>query len=236
MLGIALMVGGVVRIFLAWSMREAGKPWGWVVVSGIISLLLGLMIIAKWPYSSFYVLGIFLGIDLIFIGSRLAHDRAGAEAAGGPTCLRYDGERPLAVRKSLLAGSARYSSGAHAALWIHEECATEWRAPSKESVSGALSPIAETLVAKTLVTVSGGLRRSPRAVADAPSALTPDRARPLPNRRRRSPAPGRREGVSAVSGKRSGQSGALSPGGRSSVAHMSGHEVGVASASAFACQ
>jgi uncharacterized membrane protein HdeD (DUF308 family) len=27
------------------------------------------MIIAKWPYSSFYALGIFLGVDLIFIGS-----------------------------------------------------------------------------------------------------------------------------------------------------------------------
>ena len=50
-------------------MRGAGKPWGWVVVSGIISLLLGLMIIAKWPYSGFYVLGLFLGVDLIFIGS-----------------------------------------------------------------------------------------------------------------------------------------------------------------------
>ncbi|CAN5733931.1 HdeD family acid-resistance protein [soil metagenome] len=69
MLGVALMIGGVVRMFLAWHMREAGKPWGWVTVSGIITLLLGLMIIAQWPYSSFYVLGIFLGIDLIFIGS-----------------------------------------------------------------------------------------------------------------------------------------------------------------------
>ena len=68
-LGIALIAGGIVRMFLAWSMREAGKPWGWVVVSGLISILLGAMIIAKWPYSSAYVLGIFLGIDLIFIGS-----------------------------------------------------------------------------------------------------------------------------------------------------------------------
>jgi uncharacterized membrane protein HdeD (DUF308 family) len=68
-LGIALMVGGIVRMFLAWHMREAGKPWGWVVVSGIISLLLGLMIVAQWPYSGLYVLGIFLGVDLIFIGS-----------------------------------------------------------------------------------------------------------------------------------------------------------------------
>jgi uncharacterized membrane protein HdeD (DUF308 family) len=28
MLGIALIIGGVVRGFLAWSVREAGKPWG----------------------------------------------------------------------------------------------------------------------------------------------------------------------------------------------------------------
>jgi uncharacterized membrane protein HdeD (DUF308 family) len=69
LLGIALMVGGIVRGYLAWHMREAGKPWGWVAVSAVITLLLGLMIIMQWPYSSFYVLGIFLGIDLIFIGS-----------------------------------------------------------------------------------------------------------------------------------------------------------------------
>ena len=69
MLGAALVVGGVLRIFLAFEMRSAGKPWGWVVLSGLVSLLLGFMIIAKWPASSFFVLGIFLGIDLIFIGS-----------------------------------------------------------------------------------------------------------------------------------------------------------------------
>jgi len=69
MVGAALVVGGILRMVLAWNMREAGKPWGWVVVSGIISLLLGFMIIAQWPYSGVYVLGIFLGIDLIFIGS-----------------------------------------------------------------------------------------------------------------------------------------------------------------------
>ena len=69
MLGIALMIGGLVRGFLAWSVREAGKPWGWVAVSALITLLLGIIIVAKWPYSSAYTLGIFLGIDLIFVGS-----------------------------------------------------------------------------------------------------------------------------------------------------------------------
>lgn len=69
LLGIALMVGGIVRGYLAWNVREAGKPWGWVAASAVITLLLGLIIIAKWPYSSLYTLGVFLGIDLIFIGS-----------------------------------------------------------------------------------------------------------------------------------------------------------------------
>ena len=68
MLGIALIVVGLLRIFLATRMKQ-GTPWGWVVVSGIISFLLGLMIVAKWPISSAYVLGIFLGVDLIFMGT-----------------------------------------------------------------------------------------------------------------------------------------------------------------------
>jgi uncharacterized membrane protein HdeD (DUF308 family) len=68
MLGIALIVGGLLRIFLATRLTQ-GTPWVWMVLSGIITFLLGLMILAKWPASSLYVLGLFLGIDLIFMGS-----------------------------------------------------------------------------------------------------------------------------------------------------------------------
>lgn len=68
-LGVALVIGGVVRMFLAWQMRHAGKPWGWVAFSGLITLLLGVIIVALWPWSSFFTLGIFLGVDLIFTGS-----------------------------------------------------------------------------------------------------------------------------------------------------------------------
>ena len=67
-LGFALIATGLLRIFLATQMKQ-GTPWGWVVFSGVVSALLGLMIVAKWPASSFFVLGIFLGIDLIFIGT-----------------------------------------------------------------------------------------------------------------------------------------------------------------------
>ncbi|HLG47944.1 MAG TPA: HdeD family acid-resistance protein [Reyranella sp.] len=68
LLGFALIIGGIVRIFLATRVRQ-GTPWGWVVFSGLISIFLGAIIVAHWPVSSFFVLGIFLGVDLIFIGS-----------------------------------------------------------------------------------------------------------------------------------------------------------------------
>ena len=66
-LGIALVASGIMRIVLAFSVRE-GVPWIWVVVSGVITLLLGLIILAHWPVSSLYILGLFLGIDLVFAG------------------------------------------------------------------------------------------------------------------------------------------------------------------------
>jgi uncharacterized membrane protein HdeD (DUF308 family) len=66
--GIVLIFAGVARIMLAMQMRSA-SPWGWVLVSGMITTLLGIVVILHWPVSSLYVLGIFLGVDLIIAGS-----------------------------------------------------------------------------------------------------------------------------------------------------------------------
>jgi uncharacterized membrane protein HdeD (DUF308 family) len=67
LLGVALIASGIMRIVLGFSMRR-GTPWGWVVFSGVVTLLLGLIVVAHWPVSSLYVLGVFLGIDLIIAG------------------------------------------------------------------------------------------------------------------------------------------------------------------------
>jgi uncharacterized membrane protein HdeD (DUF308 family) len=67
-LGVTLVVSGIVRIILAFGMK-AGNAWIWLLLSGVITLLLGLIILARWPVSSLYVLGLFLGIDLVFAGS-----------------------------------------------------------------------------------------------------------------------------------------------------------------------
>src|ERR1700737_4415573 len=67
-LGASLLASGIVRIILGFSMKRE-TPWIWVVLSGVITLLLGVLILARWPVSSLYILGLFLGIDLIMAGA-----------------------------------------------------------------------------------------------------------------------------------------------------------------------
>jgi uncharacterized membrane protein HdeD (DUF308 family) len=68
LLGLALVVSGAMRLILAFGMKESA-PWIFVAISGVVTLLLGLVILARWPVSSVYVLGLFLGIDLVIAGA-----------------------------------------------------------------------------------------------------------------------------------------------------------------------
>lgn len=67
LLGVALVISGVMRLILAFSVRE-GMSWTSVVLSGVVTLLLGLIILAHWPVSSLFALGVLLGVDLLIIG------------------------------------------------------------------------------------------------------------------------------------------------------------------------
>jgi uncharacterized membrane protein HdeD (DUF308 family) len=68
LLGASLVASGAVRLFLAFSMTRE-TPWIWVALSGVVTLLLGLLILARWPVNSLYILGLFLSIDLIMAGA-----------------------------------------------------------------------------------------------------------------------------------------------------------------------
>ncbi len=67
-LGFSLVISGIMRIVLAFSLKSE-RSWVWVALSGVITLLLGLLVLARWPVSSLYILGLFLAIDLIFAGA-----------------------------------------------------------------------------------------------------------------------------------------------------------------------
>jgi uncharacterized membrane protein HdeD (DUF308 family) len=67
-LGFTLIASGISRIFLAFHLK-AEDSWIWVALSGVITLLLGALILMRWPVNSLYILGLFLAIDLIFAGT-----------------------------------------------------------------------------------------------------------------------------------------------------------------------
>jgi uncharacterized membrane protein HdeD (DUF308 family) len=66
-LGAVLVFSGLTRIVLAFNMKEGGH-WTWVLLSGIVTVFLGLVVLSHWLASSVYILGLFLGVDLIVAG------------------------------------------------------------------------------------------------------------------------------------------------------------------------
>lgn len=66
LLSFLFMAQGIIRITLALTTRF--EHWVWVLINGILTLLLGFLILREWPYSGLYVIGLFVGIDLIFNG------------------------------------------------------------------------------------------------------------------------------------------------------------------------
>ncbi len=66
LIAVFLMIGGIFRILTALTARF--HHWIWVLLNGVISLLLGIMIWRQWPVSGLWVIGLFIGIDMIFYG------------------------------------------------------------------------------------------------------------------------------------------------------------------------
>jgi uncharacterized membrane protein HdeD (DUF308 family) len=67
MLGAGLVAAGLVRVYLATEL-PVGQPRLLVFVAAAVTILLGLIIINRWPLDSVYVLGTLLGVDLLFHG------------------------------------------------------------------------------------------------------------------------------------------------------------------------
>ncbi len=61
-----ITIGGV-RIIAAFQMRGL-EGWVWILIAGIATVVLGAMILAKWPVSGLWVIGLFVAIELIMNG------------------------------------------------------------------------------------------------------------------------------------------------------------------------
>ncbi len=64
-----LIVAGAFRIVGSALIRSG--DWGWMLVNGLISVFLGILILAKFPAAAALLLGLFIGIELIARGMSL---------------------------------------------------------------------------------------------------------------------------------------------------------------------
>lgn len=69
--GVLFIAEGIFTIIMAFSHR-AGRRMSWLVaINGIITLILGILVINRWPMSAIWLIGVYVGISLLFSGASL---------------------------------------------------------------------------------------------------------------------------------------------------------------------
>ena len=66
LIALFLILGGVFRIAMSFAIRFHHAFW--LTLHGIVNLALGAMILQEWPLSGLWVIGLFVGIDMLFNG------------------------------------------------------------------------------------------------------------------------------------------------------------------------
>ena len=66
LLAACFFVGGLLRCIF--SLVEQFPAWPWVLLNGVVDLFLGALIWRGWPESSLWVIGLFVGIELLVHG------------------------------------------------------------------------------------------------------------------------------------------------------------------------
>jgi uncharacterized membrane protein HdeD (DUF308 family) len=67
LMGAFFLVAGLFQLITPFVVSL--PEWGWHALNGLITLVLGILILAQWPMSGLWVIGLFIGIELIFYGA-----------------------------------------------------------------------------------------------------------------------------------------------------------------------
>ncbi len=70
MFAFSVIAAGIVRIVAGFQIRPESN-WGWLVAAGVLTLLVGAILLAGWPVNSLWILGFLLAFDLVFHGVAL---------------------------------------------------------------------------------------------------------------------------------------------------------------------
>jgi uncharacterized membrane protein HdeD (DUF308 family) len=70
-LGAVFVIEGIHGTVLGLKLRGKNPAWGWVVVNGVASLVLGLVLLLQFPGTAVWAIGLLFGINSIFLGVSL---------------------------------------------------------------------------------------------------------------------------------------------------------------------
>ncbi|PZV11619.1 MAG: hypothetical protein DCF22_14160 [Leptolyngbya sp.] len=65
--GGVILVQGILEVIAAFKARPEAN-WSWTLVSGLMAIVLGILIFYGWPFSAAWLLGVFVGVNLMFTG------------------------------------------------------------------------------------------------------------------------------------------------------------------------
>jgi uncharacterized membrane protein HdeD (DUF308 family) len=65
------VVEGIAAIFIAFEFRSYLRNWIWTLFGGVVTLLLAVLIWQGWPSTATWVIGLYVGINMVFLGTSL---------------------------------------------------------------------------------------------------------------------------------------------------------------------
>lgn len=70
LVSIFFLVDGIAKLVSGFQIRPV-RGWGWLALSGLLSLILAFLIFQGWPSTAAWLIGFYLGVYWIFLGASL---------------------------------------------------------------------------------------------------------------------------------------------------------------------
>jgi uncharacterized membrane protein HdeD (DUF308 family) len=76
------VIEGVAAVFVALEYRRYLRNWSWTLFSGLVNLGLAFLIWQGWPSTAAWVIGLYVGVNMIFLGVPLIMTAIAARGIG----------------------------------------------------------------------------------------------------------------------------------------------------------
>jgi len=76
------VIEGVAAVFVALEYRHYLRNWSWTLFSGLVNLGLAFLIWQGWPGTAAWVIGLYVGVNMIFLGVPLIMTAIAARSIG----------------------------------------------------------------------------------------------------------------------------------------------------------